>query len=308
MADFDYLTSLGSSGSSNGQFDTLVDIAINNGYIYILDSGNARLQQLRKTGGTFVNKVEGFSNPSALCASAGIVFVANGTTVYLYDGLTLKYINKIDTFSNVSGIDSDNLYLYVLDNGVNKLYKYELSSLVVKKTISLSSSDYGRISINRKNNSIFIIDLSNNKVKVRRLSDLKHVTAFNSDVVLYFDIYADDDFIYIMYPQKIVVINYGDYSEITNKDGSDSETDNYISFGIGIFVDKDYILICDLNQETILVWQKYKVQRSLSSSTDKGIIGGNMALDDWDDLVVGGTDDSNEWVNQEQDRNNISWR
>lgn len=313
MADFSLLTTFGESGSGNGQFDAPLGIATDGSFIYVVESTNARVQKIRRTGGTYVSQISGFSSPVAVAVSNDRLFVADGDSVYIYKTNDLSFVKVITGFSSISGVASDNLYLYVMDNVVasaGKLYKYRLSTMqvVVSTTDNFATVDYGEIALNVKKNILGVIDTTNDKVVMRRLSDLSHVSDMDDGITaLSTGIAMDDTFIYLSEAQNILVQNHGDYLNVTEKDGSDPDSDNAISLASGILVDDDYLFICDQIADKILVWQKYKTKRSLVPSSPVGVVDGHSVIVGIDEAIVDDTNTPNKWTRSEHDKSDIAW-
>ena len=130
-----YLASWGSSGSAPGQFNTPFGIAVDNGYVYVADQHNERVQKFT-TGGTFVAQwpTGPIDDPTGIAVGpTGVVYVSLHHThlvrMYSTTGILLGTIGSPGSapgqFLYPVGIATDVFgNVYVADSGNNRVEKF----------------------------------------------------------------------------------------------------------------------------------------------------------------------------------------
>jgi len=114
-----FITSYGTRGSGNGEFDYPSGIAIDGDYIYVADRQNNRVQKLLKADGTYVSEVGGFLLPEGVCVLGDYVYIMDSGNASLrkYDK-DLNFITQKNDFIEGYGTRVENIggVLCVVDN------------------------------------------------------------------------------------------------------------------------------------------------------------------------------------------------
>lgn len=107
---WNYLTTYGTRGDGDGEFDYPSGIAINGDYIYVVDRQNHRVQRLLKVDGTYVDEVGGLLLPEGICIIGDYIYVMDSGNFSLkkYD-LDLNFINQKTDFISGYGTDVKNI-------------------------------------------------------------------------------------------------------------------------------------------------------------------------------------------------------
>jgi tripartite motif-containing protein 71 len=183
-SDVTYLTSWGSSGTGNGQFNNPRDIAIDAaGNVYITDYDNYRIQKF-DSNGNFIAKwgSQGsgdgqFDKPNWIAVdSAGNVYVTEGTPnnrVQKFSS-TGSFIKKWGGSGSSNGqfsqpeditVDSSN-NIYVVDTGNYRVQKFDSSGNFITQwtTCNPAKTKFYGEGIVVKNSVVYVTDFTNDKV------------------------------------------------------------------------------------------------------------------------------------------------
>lgn len=137
----------GNFGTADGWFKNAYGIAARNGYVYVADTGNNRIQKFNSEGG-FITKWGSlgsndyeFNQPKAIAIDqSGKIYIAdtgnNRIQKYDSDGNSIlvwgSYGSGNSNFDQPTGIAVDkNNYVYVADNGNNRIQKFTASGVFV---------------------------------------------------------------------------------------------------------------------------------------------------------------------------------
>jgi len=190
-----YVSQWGSHGSGDGQFNSLIprhsgiDIT-NDGYIYITDIGNQRVQKFDASGlyisqwGSYGSGDVQFDNPSGIAVSSdGSIYVVdtdnnrvqkfNSSGVYISQWGS--YGSGDGQFNSPSGIAvSSDGSIYVVDTNNNRVQKFNSSSVYVSQWGSYGSGDGqfnspSGIAVS-SDGSVFVVDSGNHRIQKFSLS------------------------------------------------------------------------------------------------------------------------------------------
>lgn len=117
---YNFIKKFGTNGSGNGEFDGVHDIAYSSGSIYVLDSGNYRVQKFDYDG--------------------------NYQTQFGEFDSDLEY-GTIGNFETPTGLDVDDRYVYVSDFITSTIHIFDLSGIPID-IINLETVHIGDISFN----------------------------------------------------------------------------------------------------------------------------------------------------------------
>lgn len=307
MSDFSLITTFGSGGTGNEQLTSPVSIATDGKFIYIVDQGNTRILKWRMINGSFVNQITGFTAPSVVTVTKNVIFIGDNDKLKMYNSSTMLFINEITGFSAITGLDFDNIYLYIVDSGANSIYRYLLSTMKQDKSLFLASSLQKHVSVSHITGFLFIVDGSNSQILVENLDKFTNNTSFSNDQTDTESVFAEKDFLYVLESKKVIIFNYGSFVKAAEQDGSVSGN-NFMNDVQDIFVHKNAIYMADFGANKILVWQKFNFKAPLRSDTAYGI------ADSEESLIIGGdsgiidpSPQPNIWVNPQTDDTSIGW-
>jgi len=148
-SSLNFVTKWGSEGSQEAQFKWPKGVALDDGYVYVADSGNSRVQKF-DSDGNFVSSwgCEGFdvavdNDPDGY----GYVYVAGNERVYIFNKDGSPVINwptivSGETFSSLGGIAVDNhRNVYVTDYSNHNVKKFTLGGILQSKWGSEGTAD-----------------------------------------------------------------------------------------------------------------------------------------------------------------------
>lgn len=119
------ITSWGSYGTGNGQFDNPWGICGDNyGSIYVTDRDNSRVQKFNSSGG-FLNKFSVISSPYDIAIdNTGYIYISKSSAIYKYNssGDLITSWSITDTWPFYMKFEED--ILYVSGANSKKIYKY----------------------------------------------------------------------------------------------------------------------------------------------------------------------------------------
>jgi sugar lactone lactonase YvrE len=190
---YEFVTKWGSEGNNDGQFYSPAGLAIDtNGYIYVSDSHNHRVQKF-DANGSYINQwgSQGSAN-GKFGFPAGIAIDTNGY-IYVSDGLSNNRVQKFDTnggfiskwgssgsgngqFDGPSGITVDsNGDIYIVDTWNYRIQKLDSNGNFITKW---GSEGTGNGQFNRpdgiaidSNGLIYIADTYNDRIQKFRMTD-----------------------------------------------------------------------------------------------------------------------------------------
>ncbi|MEW5802769.1 MAG: NHL repeat-containing protein [bacterium] len=178
-------------GSGEGKFQTPTDITVDNeGYIYVVDSGNSRIQKFDSNGkflkefGSYGSCRECFLSPSQIAydpTGFGYLYVLdqdrNGFLLHKID-TSGRFLQTLDVFhqkeypvSKPAHIyfDEDG-FLYVVDQGKGSVYKFNTDGEFIQAIGDSSSREAAlnnpRSIVQDSDKRLLIVDSENNRIKI----------------------------------------------------------------------------------------------------------------------------------------------
>ncbi|HJW19068.1 MAG TPA: 6-bladed beta-propeller, partial [Candidatus Nitrosotalea sp.] len=177
-----FLSTFGTKGSGDGQFNAPVGIAVNNGSIYVLDNARNDIQKFDMTG-KFVTKWGGQgSNPGQFLLPQGVAVDPSGD-VYVVDTGNSR-VEKFDSNGTYlqsigqSGLEDGQFLspravaadsqgsIYVADSGGNKIEKFTEDGVFLQSFSSSTGANLQTplgMSIDKSGN-IYVADSGNNRI------------------------------------------------------------------------------------------------------------------------------------------------
>ncbi len=157
------LRTLGSTGTSNGQFDTIKGIRIYDGRLYVVDSANSRVQRLslfgvfEKKWGSVGTGNGQFTGPDGIWADGNGVFVSDDDRVQQFttDGVFKGKFGSLgsgnDQLDEPKGlmIYSGNDRMYIADSANNRISYYDLTSSSRTEAVNCLIPEDGGIAISK---------------------------------------------------------------------------------------------------------------------------------------------------------------
>jgi tripartite motif-containing protein 71 len=168
-----YLATWGSLGSGPGQFSQPLGIAVDNGYVYVADQLNQRVQKLT-TGGVFVAQwpTGPIDFPSGLTVGPnGVVYVSmNHTHIVNMYSTTGAFLGQIGSpgsapgqFTYPVGLATDAAgNLYVADSGNNRVEKFTAGGAFL---YALGGMNNPYFVATNSAGDVFVADRNNSKVE-----------------------------------------------------------------------------------------------------------------------------------------------
>jgi len=183
----EYLLEWGSTGKRDGEFDQPIGIAIDEeGFVYVSDSGNNRIQKFSEFGELYSKWDSGGSQETAL--QTPMHLASDGENIYIaeYDtdrvqkfspdheskttfGLTQNENGSLDTPSGVAVDDEGNVYVSGFYN--NSIKKYSPEGEFLMQIGSPGKKDEGKLNYPTDvaigiDGNIYVADAYNNRVQV----------------------------------------------------------------------------------------------------------------------------------------------
>jgi len=183
---------VGGTGSEDGKFNSPRQIAYDGTYIYVADGVNYRIQKFVASTGAFVSHTTSGSAvlgiPRGCVYWDGYLYVTSITKnkVFQYNAYTLNLITSWgsvgtgdDQFNNPASLTTDGTYLFICDEGNDRIKKHTLSGDYVAQVGSAGSGN-GEFSspfgIATDGITIYVTDYYNNRVQEFACSDLAYLT------------------------------------------------------------------------------------------------------------------------------------
>ena len=229
LADYSFVSQIGSFGSGNDQFNAPTDIVSDGTYLYVADAGNNRIVKRLATDLSYVNEI-------------GTTGVGN------------------DQFWDPEGITTDGTHLYVADTGNNRIVKRLASDLsYVTQTGTGPGTGNDEFSnpakITVDGAYIYVSDENNFRIVKRLASDLSYVTKIgsgpgsgNDEFSLPLGVAADGTYLYVAdsLNYRIVKRLLSDLSYVSHVGGPSFGYDNDTFSGVcGVAVAGSYLLVMD---------------------------------------------------------------
>jgi DNA-binding beta-propeller fold protein YncE len=186
---YTFISSWGTSGSKDGQFQGSADVAVNNSdnAVYVTDINNGRIQKFSKDGHFIVslgqkgNASGKFEQPGDIMVYRNFVYVSDigNNRIQKFDG-NGKFILEWGTYGGMNGafdhpgaisLDPTNERLYITDIGNNRIEEFGTDG-----TYWNTWGEYGKengqldrptgVAFHSKSNRVYVVDTNNNRVEV----------------------------------------------------------------------------------------------------------------------------------------------
>ena len=183
---------VGGTGSEDGKFNSPRQIAYDGTYIYVADGVNYRIQKFVASTGAFVSHTTSGSAvlgiPRGCVYWDGYLYVTSITKnkVFQYNAYTLNLITSWgsvgtgdDQFNNPASLTTDGTYLFICDEGNDRIKKHTLSGDYVAQVGSTGSGNgefTSPFGIATDGITIYVTDYYNNRVQEFACSDLAYLT------------------------------------------------------------------------------------------------------------------------------------
>ncbi len=278
-----FLSSFGSFGSGDGQFNGARGVAINNTHIFVTDQANSRIQ-IFDFNGNFVDKfgssgsADGqFDNAWGIAVNSSNIFVAdrNNNRIQIFD-LAGNFVDKLGDlgsgsadgqFNAPAGVAINNTHIFVADTFNDRIQIFDSAGNFVTKFGSSGSADeqfnFPRgITVN--NSHIFVADTGNNRIQVLDLAG-NFVDNFGNLGS------GDGQF---NFPTGIVVISNHLYVADSGNDriqifdmsdnfalkfGSSGSGDEQFTFPSGMASNGTFLVVADYNNHRIQIFHVHQV-------------------------------------------------
>ena len=141
MDNFTKIMTYGSSGTSTSQLNGPSAIALDPPFVFIGDYLNSRVLKWKLQGGAFVSKIDSI-RAVGLEVIEDKLYVAKPTDdkVHMYDTKTLTLLKSTSAFNTLVGMTLFRNHLYVVDYGVNTIYKLDPNTLETLATLQVSAT------------------------------------------------------------------------------------------------------------------------------------------------------------------------
>jgi hypothetical protein len=262
---YDFIAKFGEYGSGSGQFIMPQGVACDGaGYIYVVDSGNNRIQKFTPSG-VFDSEWTTTNYPYGIAIDSGYVYISEK-----YPGLIEKYTtggSLVDSWGTgelfiPQGMAIDNGYLYVADWGSDCVVKYTTDGTYVTQWGTTGSgngefADPFDVAVDSSGN-VYVSDEDNERVQKFNSSGV-YQTQWPTDIYTWMEpqgIAADSaDFIYVVTHYEVQKF----LSDGTHRTewGSAGDGDGQLSSARALFIDDaGFVYVADTQNSRIQIFQK----------------------------------------------------
>ncbi len=129
------LRSFGGTGSENGQFDGIYDLAAFGEELFVADYGNNRIQVVSSADGEFIRSWITSAKPQRIAVDNSTVYAAIGNEIHTYThvgepGVSWgKYGSLPGAFNTISGLAVNRTHVFVLDQLNIRIQKFSKSGV-----------------------------------------------------------------------------------------------------------------------------------------------------------------------------------
>jgi hypothetical protein len=306
-ANLELVTTLGSSGSEDGEFSTPEGMAMDDGLLYVADSGNNRITIHNLVGGAFLNKITGLDEPDDIVVVGGNLIIANtdDDEIRVYHKKNLRLVHTVtENISAPTSLCVDGIYLYSLHVGNDTILVHDLRDWSLVKTISLPSGTYGDITYSRPAGLIYVVDQVDGDIYGYDLRTYKIVNS-GDPITTYLSgfprgIAFDGTFLVTITGTEMQVRGDGNFTLVAQ-----NTTD--VTSGKRIVPYKDWYFVAD--DDVIQIYTSYAVNRNVSQETERGIVDHpyKEVIVGRQELIVDPTDTPNDFVNDTVPHNELKW-
>ncbi len=129
------IRSFGGTGSENGQFADIYDLAVFGEELFVADYGNNRIQVVSSADGEFIRSWSTSAKPQRIAVDSSTVYAAMGNEIHTYthDGTPGvswgKYGSLPGAFNTISGLAVNRTHVFVLDQLNIRIQKFSKSGV-----------------------------------------------------------------------------------------------------------------------------------------------------------------------------------